>query len=215
MKKVLFFIFLNLIVSSVALSQDELVNDGAFPEAEFDVAINPLDSNNIVIACQSGFGNFNSFVLSIYYTYDFGVTWQKSNYDGTVEPSSASGDPVLSFDAAGNVYLVNLRLVAGNNVAVYLSKSSDGGANWSQGSAVALDNCDKPWLAIDRHASSPYVGNIYVPILRNNVILYRHNGTQVTHSQQIPDGDHLPSVVVKKDGTVFTSVVDLTSPNRV
>lgn len=200
MKKVFFIISLSFITLT-AFSQDALVNNGPIPEAEFDVAINPLDSNNIVLAVQSGSG------IRIYYTTDFGLSWQVSNYTGR--------DPVLSFDALGNVYLTNLRIVGGD-IATVLVKSSDGGATWGQATTIASQGTDKPWMAIDRYSSSPYEGNIYVPLVQDgSLVLYTVNGTQVSVPSTIPGGNHLPSIVVKKDGTVFISGVNLASPNRV
>jgi len=214
MKKVFFIISLCCFTSLTALSQDALVEDGAFPEAEFDVAINPLDSNNIVLAVQSGFTNPNSGDIRIYYTTDFGLSWQVSNYNGAASATGDAGDAVLSFDASGNVYLTNLRVVGGD-IATVLAKSSDGGATWGPSTTIVSSNSDKPWLAIDRYSSSPYEGNIYIPLVKNGVVLYTINGTQISGPATLPDGNHLPSIAVKKDGTVFISTVKMTDPNRV
>ncbi len=209
--KYLSFTILILLSLSV-FSQDVIVEDANKPEAEFHAAINPLDNNNIVLATQHDFGGVNK--VTIYYTTDFGTTWNTSNYNGFPAEYVAGGDPVLSFDAAGNVLLVNLALTSNDEINTILSKSTDGGATWSLVSTIATDPTDKPWLAVDRYTTSSYLDNIYVPFVGNNLNFYTLNSTyQTINSLIIPDGEHLPSVVVKKDGTVFTSSVDLGSPN--
>ena len=204
-----------LLFSSLSIfSQETIVRDANHPEAELHVAINPLDSNNIVVTTQHDFGGI--FNITIYYTNDFGNTWDTSNYHGTPSGYNISGDAVLSFDATGNVLLVNLVVNSSGDVNTILSKSADGGATWSVVSTIATGSSDKPWIAIDRYSSSPYLGNIYIPLVENNLNLYTLDNTyQTVNYLIIPNGEHLPSVVVKKDGTVFTSNVELSSPNNV
>ncbi len=203
-----------LFLSNLSLfAQEALVNDAVKPEAEFHVAINPLDSNTIVLATQHDFGGISN--ITIYYTHDFGDTWNTSNYHGLPAGYTAGGDAVLSFDATGNVFLVNLA-VSSSGLSVILSKSTDGGDTWSLVSTIASGNTDKPWLAIDRYNTSPYLNNMYVPLVENNLNFYTLDNTyQTINSLIIPNGEHLPSVVVKKDGTVFTSSIDLSATNIV
>lgn len=212
--KILLFISL-LVISSLAYSQESIVNNGSLPEAEIHAAINPLNANNMVIASQNGFGNLSGgHNIIIYYTKDFGATWQKSNFNGVPVNHQNAGDPVLSFDHQGNVFLVNLA-TSSADINTVLSKSTDGGATWSLVSMVATANTDKPWVAIDRCNSSAHKGNIYIPLVGNNVITYTLNSNyQKTDSITITNGVQLPSVVVNKNGTVYTSTVELT-PNNV
>ncbi len=192
-------------------SQDVLVEDANNPEAEFHAAINPTDTNNIVLATQNDFGGTPT--ITIYYTLDFGNTWSISNYHGTLSGYNISGDAVLSYNSLGEVFLVNLA-ASDTEVNTILSKSSDGGATWSLVSTVESGFTDKPWFAIDRHATSPHQGNMYVPLVTNVISLYTlDDNYQVTNSIALADGEHLPSVVVKKDGTVFTSSIEMASPN--
>jgi len=62
-------------------AQDLALEESEFPESEFDVAINPTDNNNIVVATMRTEEAFTSS-LSIYYTTDFGETWAKSEFEG-------------------------------------------------------------------------------------------------------------------------------------
>jgi len=206
------------------LSQDSILSDGDLNEAEFSVAINPTDSNNIVLATiygvgtDNGSGDSDSDYLKIYYTNDFGETWQLSNFHGVIEGYKLAGDPVLSFDENGNLFLINLSLDENfNSIPTFLSNSLDGGATWSS-AAILKENSfsDKPWMAIDRYGSSPFKGNIYIPLVLNDVrLICLDNELQIIHDHQISDGNHLPSVVVKKNGDVFTSTVQLGIENEV
>jgi len=205
-----------LLLSSLSsYSQETIVNDANKAEAELHVAINPLDSNNIVIATQHDFGGV--FDITIYYTTDFGNTWDTSNYHGVPPGYDFGGDAVLSFDATGNVLLVSLAAISASaSVNTLLSKSTDGGAHWLPVATIATGSTDKPWIAIDRYSTSPYLDNIYIPLVENNLNLYTLDNTYQSSSPLIiPNGEHLPSVVVKKDGTVFTSDVKMSSPNVV
>lgn len=203
-------------------SQDIIVQNAPLPEAEIHAAINHLDPNNIVIAAQSGFKNINGSNLSIYYTKDFGNTWNKSNYHGVPVGYKRAGDPVLAFDTQGNVLLINLAITDDINgdMNTILSKSNDGGATWQHITTVVSGITDKPWLAIDRFGTSIYEGNIYVPVMvqntTNNVIIHSlNNNYEVDGAIVIPDGTHIPSVVVKKNGLVFTSTIDLSITNKI
>jgi len=199
----------------VSTAQDIIVNDANLPEAEFHVAINPNDTNNIIIATIHGFGDANGNNFTIYYTNDFGITWQTSDFHGEHAGYAGAGDPILGFDGEGNVLLVNLTAQA-MEVKTILSKSEDGGATWSLVSNVASGNTDKPWLAVDRNSSSPNYGNIYIPIVENPLMLYTLDDQYNTiHSIPIQNGNHLPSVCVAKNGDLFLSTVNLTSPNFV
>ena len=214
MKKLIISLWI-LSFGLISVAQDTLINDANLPEAEFHVAINPNDTNNIIIATIHGFGDSNGNNFTIYYTNDFGVTWQTSDFHGEHVGYSGAGDPVLGFDGEGNVLLVNLTAQV-MDVKTVLSKSEDGGATWSLVSTVASGNTDKPWLAVDRNSSSPNYGNIYIPIVENPLTLYTLDDQYSTiHSIAIQNGSHLPSACIAKNGDVFLSAVDLTSPNFV
>ena len=88
-----------------------IVEDGALPESELHVAINPYDSNNIVLAVMKGTFDSDTFSrISLYYTQDYGETWQKSDFNGKTPGTFGAGDPVLAFDRNGRVYLVSLTI---------------------------------------------------------------------------------------------------------
>src|SRR5216683_6012543 len=119
-----------------------------------------------------------------YFSNDGGKTWccaatSPSNI-GTLIPGiehlvggqyDAGGDPNLAFDNSGNIYYTGLgfdRLTAPNTVAVNKG-TFDPSGNLHWGSPVFIGQTtspstfnDKPWTAVDTHASSPFQGRVYV-----------------------------------------------------
>jgi hypothetical protein len=140
--------------------------DGANPHNESSIAVNPTNANNIV-------GGMNDYQLAInpgghvgetihsraHVTFDGGKTW--SMYPlWSNQPYQATGDPSVTFDAAGRAYYATLgfRFVGPVNVQspdVLVSNSADGGKTWAtsriaQGSGVFTsvgDILDKEYLA--------------------------------------------------------------------
>ncbi len=153
-------------------------------ESEIHAAINPRDSNNIVVASMQYsedqvipfLGNSNLKIV-IYYTKDGGKSWKKSNYNPLQLPlltlPAGGGDPVLAFDHEGRVYLSTLVIYAqiiglSTNAELNYAVSSDGGANWvSKGNIEALKVSltdfkivDKEWIASDQFSTN-HRGNLY------------------------------------------------------
>jgi hypothetical protein len=155
-------------------------------ESELHAAINPIDSNNIIVSAMRWSEGLLGGDLSfpVYYTHDFGATWQRSDFDGTNDFSLLTllfggGDPVIAFDADGVAYLsyltVTLELLALEfKISLRWAVSRDGGATWTaqpqaidEGRIIDLDNprsrfVDKEWMAADLSAASPYRNNLYV-----------------------------------------------------
>ncbi len=217
MKAIAPFLFALLALFNHLRAQDEIVEDASHPEAEFHVAINPTDTNNIVLATIHGFAEVDSGnYIMVYYTFDFGQSWQTSSFHGFHgADNNLAGDPVVAFDAQGKAYIVNLTLGNEFSIVTLLSTSDDGGATWSEASQV-VDFSDKPWLAVDAHPSSPHQGNIYVPVVTFGPELYvLDQSFQITSPVVVPEGDHLPSAAVRKDGELFVGTVGISDPNEV
>lgn len=154
-------------------------------ECEVSAAINPKDSNNMVVsAIHFAYDPNTDSPLSIatYYTKDFGSTWQKSSFDGVIDPDNliiGGGDPVLVYDNDGNLHLtyILLELVSfitfDATASIYHAISSDGGETWTTGlyfksqkfnvlTFEGIDHfLDKQWMAAD-YSESAYKGNIYM-----------------------------------------------------
>lgn len=214
MKKILSLLSL-LLLGQFLWSQDGLVVESDLSDAEFHAAINPIDTNNIIVATMHGDGINNE--LRIYYTYDQGNSWQTSEFNGVYPGYSQAGDPVLSFDAAGNAYLVNLSSLG--FYSAVLSKSTDGGMSWEYQTNIYLVPPDKPWIAVDQQETSPYFNNIYVPFLNlfEGPVLYTYDESfnLINEISVGPSSQHQPGIAIRKDGEVFVSMVGHGNPNEI
>jgi len=167
-------------------NDDASVNETPEPESELHAAVNPADTNNIIICAMR---NTPSNILApltfpIYYTKDFGASWEVSEFNGvaTGQFMLGGGDPIVVFDTDGTAYLcwltldVNL-LEFDEGIRLRFAKSTDGGATWEPideflDSGKLLDVIqgdfgkfvDKEWLAVD-HSNSPYRNTVYASYL--------------------------------------------------
>jgi hypothetical protein len=173
-----------------ASTNEVIVSGGSESESEIHAAINPLDSNQWVVSANAvdpnGSGANDVPVNHLYYTNDFGTTWQRSSFDPlpvtTGVTVAGGGDPNFCFDKNGRVYTswINLYLQGFSSVTWDLlwAYSDDGGATWQRGTTPAIINttgpitalfdptqfngpiADKEWLAVDRGFSS-YANTVY------------------------------------------------------
>jgi len=193
--------------------QDQVVQQSDLAEAEFHTAINPTDEDNIVVVTMHGFQDVTDSYFSIYYTRDFGETWEKSEFEGMHQGHDGTGDPVVAFNAEGELFLTHLVVLDDYEVKTILSKSVDGGETWDLAYEHPDIFTDKPWIAIDKSEASPHKGNIYIPTVSLDLILISLNeSAELISEVEMPDGDHIPSVVTAKNGTVFTSNMKWTDP---
>jgi hypothetical protein len=177
-----------------------------------------------------------------YYSNDGGTTWCCVSTDpahlGTLIPGvshlaggpyDAGGDPSVAFDSRGNVYYAGLgfdRTAPPNTVAVNKGTFDQSG-NLTWGAPVFINPTsapstlnDKPWLAVDANASSPFRDRVYVtwtrfifnPVNGNYVqspiaVSYSKDGGKTFSDPQLIVGNVLYSqgshVVVGADGTVY------------
>ncbi len=157
------------------------ISDSPEAESEIHAAANPTDSNNLIVAAMKFSDGLLGGQLSfpVYFTEDFGQSWQLSTFDGSPDTGSfllGGGDPIIAFDSKGTAYLswltftVNLEF----KIAITLNwaLSTDGGRSWQlqedpidQGVVADLEDpqsrfVDKQWMATD-HSDSPYRDNLY------------------------------------------------------
>ena len=124
---------------------DARVDNSSYPMSEIHAAMNPFDSNNMVVsAIEVNTGNqTNPFSCPIYYTKDFGKSWTKSAFTNAPKNPNAltigGGDPVFTFDDKGVAYMswINLYLTMKGTssydsvfAAMRWAYSSNGGQNW-------------------------------------------------------------------------------------
>jgi hypothetical protein len=79
---------------------------------------------------------------------------------------AAASDPSVAFDAKHDVWLISYLGLASNGrsaVEVLVSRSTDGGATWSDPVAITANGHfnDKNWTVCDNTATSPFYGNCY------------------------------------------------------
>ncbi len=165
---------------------ETVVSDNSIPESEVHAIINPTDTNNIVVSPIKSDQN-NGISCPVYYTTDFGDTWQVSSFVNMPHESGKSsmggGDPVFAADNNGRIYFswIDLYgdlgdLIAGSMpMGIFWAYSDDGGATWTQPehdtillghmnpltSAVIDPVSDKQWMTVDR-TNGQYEGNLYI-----------------------------------------------------
>ena len=165
--------------------------DSANYEAEVSIAVNPTDSDNIVVSFMQNSG------LPIYYSTDGGYTWSLSSFDAgaaavqnlTQINVRVSGDPTFAFDNNGKLYFAWLTTYTDSTInslddvtATCWAYSTDQGASFQTAPGnqylVGLYNTtqtmpvagygqhlqgfyDKIWLGCDRSGGG-YDGNLYI-----------------------------------------------------
>lgn len=114
---------------------------------EPSIARDALLPNSMVIGWRQFDTVSSNFRQSGYgVTADGGLTW---SFPGVLEPGEFSSDPVLDYDADGNIYYYALQPNRGpGNWACYMYRSSDGGVTWPQ--ETYARGGDKQWFTIDR-----------------------------------------------------------------
>lgn len=153
------FVFVLALIPSAVVAQYPNVQvntpDMSDPE-EVTIAIDPTNPLNIFASSNIDF---------VYRSTDGGLTWT-----GDVIQSSMGvwGDPVVIFDADGNLYYSHLSYahqIGGNWIdRIVVQKSLDGGLNFDDGIGIGLNapkQQDKEWMAVDM-TGGLYHNNIYL-----------------------------------------------------
>jgi hypothetical protein len=196
--------------------------------SESTLAVNPLDSNNLV-GSSKRFTNPRTyeFTLAAYASFDNGLTWTEApplqllhNGDqGYTGPDWAGvSDPEVVFDDQGTAYLIALPFVAGANpVGIAIYQSYDGGLTWSPPNLIHFTfGDDKPGAAADNSPQSPFFGNVYTAWddgVRMRFGRTTDRGATWRGAGNDPVGTILavdsfaPALAVGDDGTVFITWV--------
>lgn len=209
----LFSLVFTLFILQKTVAQDQILQQSDLAEAEFHTAINPLDSNNIVLVTMHGFSDVTNSYFSIYVTKDFGASWELSPFQGKHAGILGTGDPVIAFNSDGKLILAHLIVTEDQEIKTMLSESLDGGISWSAVYTYPDEFTDKPWLAIDRTDNESTRNNIYLPTVSNDLMLISLNESyEVLSDLNVPDGNHIPSVTVSNDGDIYLCNINWSDP---
>ncbi len=170
MNRISIYIFLVLTsFGTLSFSQDENISQGQAFDGEPYLAVNPNNSQEIVVAWM-GFALGQEIVIKSKSSINGGLTWGNEFIHDHVNAGNRSADPSIQFDNAGNVFLCFIDFDDANftNGQVVVKKSTDIGINWgSPVEAISISDCpdklcvDRPWMVIDRSGTSSD-GTIYV-----------------------------------------------------
>ncbi len=220
-----FFLFiatcLVCLLGSTAYAWVEGANVKINTDATFELqneqacVINPLSPDNVVAIWRDFRLGFRRVGLGV--TTDGGATWIDSLVG--IPPYDRHSDPVMSYDADGNLLMNILAFpsTAGNS-GLFVWSSSDGGFTWSEPVAAVDEGPggpfeDKQWMNVDRTGGT-YNNRVYVPWARftaSSRIFLVHSIIPTVYSSPVPVSDGVsvqwPTVTVIPDGTVLVAWV--------
>jgi hypothetical protein len=188
--------------------------------SESCVVVNPNDVRNLICASKKFFEpTLYHGTISTSYSTDGGTTWTESepalegDWDGMT-------DPDLTFDAAGNAYLIvePLKYDRGSiiTIGMYVYTSTDGGRTWENPVQLHLGaDDDKQWIEADTSPMSPYFGTVYAvwgaptPLRfarsTDQGATWRGVGGSPPGADVVPEGCFAPSLAIGEDGTIHVS----------
>ncbi|MCX6246273.1 MAG: sialidase family protein [Bacteroidetes bacterium] len=152
----------------VHAQNDVPVNPNFTWNGEISLAVDPSNTA-ILVAAWMKLTSLNTVSIAISRSSDHGNTWQAPVYMPHFSSSFTSADPALIASSDGTLFFAyidynNITLSEG---AVYITKSTDGGASWSvpvlaiDASAAPDIPIDRPWLAVD-NSNGPSKGTLYL-----------------------------------------------------
>jgi hypothetical protein len=160
-----------LIAVQIVNAQNANVSNGVIFDGEPYLAINPNDSQHIVIAWMGWINLSDRFQIKTKASFDGGQTWSSAYALPHTQSGYSSADPCVEFNHLGDVFISYIDFTGTTppvTGGIYLSKSTDGGLSWGAPTEVITTDydgtkwpIDRPWMAIDR-SSSPQQGNIYI-----------------------------------------------------
>lgn len=156
--------------------------DPPFPLVETFLALNPLDSANLVASAMSTSGNRSV----VFRTQDAGATWHP--VAGPAGPVFEGGDPMLAFAGDGSLLFSTI------TPEIKVWRSTDGGRSWKQPVTVGEGrNADRQWVV----ASGPHAaGGVIVHVAAKTTLDDRRAVLMVSSSRDggltFPPPDLIP-----------------------
>ncbi|HFS67893.1 MAG TPA: T9SS type A sorting domain-containing protein [Flavobacteriia bacterium] len=178
-----FFTFL-VFITIFAQGQNQNISNGVVFDGEPYLAIDPNNSQHIVVAWMSWINIANQFKIKTKTSFDGGQTWSIATAHPHTVNTYSSPDPCLDFDSNGNVFVCYIDfdgIEPPVNGGVYIRKSTDGGLTWNAPVGVINANfdgtkwpIDRPWIVIDK-SNGVNNGTIYVTSMNGNRSNYPFN----------------------------------------
>lgn len=163
--------------SLFAFGQNQNLSKGKVFDGEPYLAINPYNSQHIVVAWMGWIDFTVQFKIKTKASFDGGKTWSPVSAIPHAVPGYTSADPSIDFNQNGDVFVCYIDFTGTSppvTGGVYVCKSSNGGLTWETPLEVINTNydgtkwpLDRPWINIDRSAG-PKQGAIYVTSMNLN-----------------------------------------------
>ena len=161
-------LLLIMLLPILAPAQSINLSAGNFFDGEPFLAINPQNSQNMVVAWM-GYTFGQPIRIKSKTTFDGGTTWSATTLLPHMGTSFKSADVSMAFDNAGNVFICYIDYhQSPDSGGVYVLKSTNGGSTWANAVKVidVADDAtkaplDRPWLSIDK-SGGPNNGHQYV-----------------------------------------------------
>lgn len=219
-----------------AQGREVVVSDINLPESELHAVMNPQDSNHIVIGVmRQDPSSFTApLTTPIYYTRDFGQSWEMSSFRGEFPGLglwAGGGDPVFAYDNRGVLHytwlVIDLNVMTFRaTVGLYYMTSADGGESWNfQGvtdvssdfdllSFEGIDKfVDKQWMAVDdsegNGRDNVYMGYVSLEFDSTSVDYVMKVASKYADSTQFSD-----PVVINPEGFLFSQFASIDVDQR-
>ena len=155
MNRSLLSLLLSLLIFTASAQDYDLSNSHYFDGEPF-IAINPRNSNHIIIAWM-GFSVGSPFGIKTKVSFDRGNSWSATTFLPHLSPGYHSADPSIVFDTAGYAYACYIDYKqAPDSGGVWVVRSPDGGITWGTPKHVidvfsdgAKKPIDRPWFCIN------------------------------------------------------------------
>jgi hypothetical protein len=185
----------DLVEARIKSGLEKNITNSKDAESEIHAAVNPLDSNNMIVATMQYSNNNSGSILGqqvlkilIYSTKDGGKTWKTSSYNPLELPLLSilygGGDPVITFDQNGKAYISFLLVEFAIFELKFTAKlgyasSTNGGETWTPKDIIDKVNflsftdnnrkiVDKEWIAVDR-SNTVNRNNLYCAFTEVNI----------------------------------------------
>jgi hypothetical protein len=206
-------------------TEQKILNEN-LPESEVHAAINPNDSNYIVVSPML---QGNGLEVPIYFSSDFGKTWSTSSF--SAEPDFqdnvlviGGGDPNFAYDANGKLYFSWINLFVPFPSAdsiywgLYWASSTNNGKTWQRANNsriafsrgefsmtgnMGLSNAyDKQWMMVDQ-TNSQYKNTLYVCMVDLNI---QNSNSTIIVKRKLPNNEYFEASEGIVSDQSFTSV---------